>query len=418
MPFIIVGCGILAAIFFILFVEKEDFDFLFSLFFISFFIRLIAATFIYEYRLFNGKWEFFGDGHAYIYNGNAIADIWVAGFRNFGYISNYILGVSGSGTLSFYDFWNAFILFFNERNAISLAYVNSLAGSFAIIFIYYMAKQLYDKKAAKIAAFLMAFWPSLFIWSVQNFKEPIAILLIVALFWAVLKIKVKFRFYLLFAVIFLSMALKEFRGVGFFIFYVVALPISIVVQLFNKNKIVFMFISIITITAIILFINYTRHNLLNLIMFAPGKTENFPLLQWIYERRLERAYGNTALLTSFNISNPLSVISFISMALLTGCFGPFPWQSISFAQMAVIPEMMVYYLFIPAIFLGIKYLFKNKINEGSIIVIFVIAMMTLLAIIEGNLGTLFRHRAMVLPFLFILAAIGISDSKITKKTAI
>jgi 4-amino-4-deoxy-L-arabinose transferase-like glycosyltransferase len=420
-PFIVAGCGILAAIFFILLISSEDFNFLFSLFFISFFVRLVIATFIYEYRLFNGEWEFFGDGHAYVYNGNAIADMWAMGLRDFDYVSSYILKVSGSGTLGSYDFWNAFVLFFSERNAISLVYINSLASSLAVIFVYYMADQLYDKRAARIAALLTAFWPSMFIWSIQNFKEPITIFLIVALFWAVLKIKAGFKFHLLVIIILLSMALKEFRGIAFFIFYAVVLPISLIVPLFNKHRAMFIFLAIIAVAAIILYINYVRHDLVGLITFSPGKTEDFSLLRWIYERRSERAYGNTALLTNFNTSNPFSLVFFIPMALLIGCFGPFPWQSASFTQIAAIPEMLIYYLLMPAVFLGIKYLFKNKTGESGIIIIFVVVMMMVLAIIEGNLGTLFRHRAMVLPFLFILAAIGISsniNSKKVRKSAI
>jgi hypothetical protein len=44
-------------------------------------------------------------------------------------------------------------------------------------------------------------------------------------------------------------------------------------------------------------------------------------------------------------------------------------------------------------------------------------MMLVLAFIEGNIGTLFRHRAMVLPFMFILVGVGIDRIKNKEKTA-
>ncbi len=54
---------------------------------------------------------------------------------------------------------------------------------------------------------------------------------------------------------------------------------------------------------------------------------------------------------------------------------------------------------------------KYKIREGGIIVVYIFVMMVVLAFIEGNIGTLFRHRAMVLPFMFILAGIGLEKIK-------
>jgi hypothetical protein len=127
--------------------------------------------------------------------------------------------------------------------------------------------------------------------------------------------------------------------------------------------------------------------------------------------RTVRAYGNTAFLSNLDITDPVSFIFFVPVALLVAWLAPFPWQMGSLSQITVIPEMIAYYLLLPSIFLGWGFIMRHRIREGGLIVVYIFIMMLVLAFIEGNIGTLFRHRAMVLPFMFILAGIGLDKRK-------
>ena len=89
----------------------------------------------------------------------------------------------------------------------------------------------------------------------------------------------------------------------------------------------------------------------------------------------------------------------------------------SVSQITVMPEMLLYYALLPAMFLGWSFVMKHRIREGGLIIVYIAIMMLVLAFIEGNIGTLFRHRAMVLPFMFILVGVGIDRIKNKEKTA-
>jgi 4-amino-4-deoxy-L-arabinose transferase-like glycosyltransferase len=384
---------------------KKNLDFLISIFFCSFLLRIIAMFLIYNISfLFTGK-GLFGDGWSYSENGYSILTLWSSGIRDMDIIVANMMKITTSGNLGSYDFWNAIVYYFTGKSPLSLIAINCLVSSVTVIFVYHITKQLYNERAAKISAILTAFWPSLFVWSIQNLKEPLSIFLIIILMWAVLQLKIKFRFYLLFLIILLSIALKELRMVSFFMFYIVILPISLTLSLWKRNKVLFVFL--IASTGLIIFMIVNHY----LMQFLPHNQSNFSLFEYIYKMRTYRAYGNTAFLSNLDISNPLNFIFFVPIALLVSWLAPFPWQVGSMSQITVIPEMLAYYALLPAMFLGWGFIMRYKIKEGGIIVLYIFIMMLVLAFVEGNIGTLFRHRAMVLPFMFILIGIGLSGYK-------
>ncbi|MFA5388603.1 MAG: hypothetical protein WC312_02480 [Candidatus Omnitrophota bacterium] len=347
-----------------------------------------------------------GDAFSYSGNGAKIVDVWLSGVRDLEYIHNYVRSISTSGTLGAFDFWNAIVYFFSGKSPLCVIFINSLASSLTAVFIYYITLQLYDKRAARISALLTAFWPSLFIWSIQDLKEPLSIFLIVVLVWAIIQLKTRFRLHLIFIMILASLALKELRFVSFFIFYALIFPVSLILFLWDKHKLLFIFIiilaSVIAATCVYEYI----------MKFLPGGKNSFSLIEYIYKMRTFRTYGNTAFLSSLDITNPLSLILFAPLAIFVAWLAPFPWQLGSMSQVMVIPEMIVYYLLLPAMFIGWSFIMKHKAREGGIVVLYIAIMMLVLAFIEGNIGTLFRHRAMVLPFVFVLIGIGLEKKSI------
>jgi hypothetical protein len=270
-------------------------------------------------------------------------------------------------------------------------FINCSASSLTIFPIYYITKQFSSRKSAIVAAFLTAFWPSIFMWSIQNLKEALSVFLIAGLIWAILQLKVKFRFYLLFIVMLLSVALKELRVVSFFTFYAMVFPISLILFLWKKNRVLFIFLLLLASAGLIVVIN--NH--------LKGS-----LLGYINYMRTVRAVGNTAFLSNLDVSNPVNFIFFTPIALLVAWLSPFPWQIGSMSQITAMPEMLLYYLLLPAMFFGWRFIMRHKIEEGGIIIAYIFIMMLVLAFLEGNIGTLFRHRAMVLPFMFVLLGIG------------
>lgn len=400
-PVLIAAFGMLFGLFLISYNEAQEQSFLSRLFIISFLLKVVAAVTLYNFVYLHNNQGLLGDGYAYSLNGDTILRMWLGGERNMDIIAEEILRYGSSGNVTSYDFWNAIVYFFTGTSPLSLVFINCMASSLTILFIYGITKQVYNEKAAKITAILTAFWPSIFMWSIQNLKESLSIFLIAILIWVVLQLKVKFRFYLLFLIILSSIALKELRMVSFIMFYAVIFPLSLSLFLWKKNRVLFIFLLLLAGVGItVIFNKYSSYS-------SP--------LEYISYMRIARAYGNTAFLSNIDVTNPVSFIFFAPVGLLVAWLAPFPCQIGSMSQIMAIPEMLLYYSLLPAMFLGWRFITRYKAKEGMILIAYIFIMMLLLAFIEGNIGTLFRHRAMVLPFMFVLIGIGIAQKKMAVK---
>lgn len=408
-PMIIMCVGLFLGTLLIALVQKEDHKFLINIFTVAFFSRIIAALLLYNLSFINNGNGLFGDGWCYSENGYSILQMWLSGMRNIAEIHQNMLKITVSGTLGSHDFWNAFVYFFTGKSPLSLIFINCLASSLTIIFVYQIAKQFYNKKAAVFAAFLTGFWPSTFLWSIQNLKEPISLFLICVLMWAVLCLHRRFRFYLVFLILASSVALKEFRIVPFFVFYIIAFPISLLLPFIRSKKIEFIFLITLFLVIGFLCFDAIRGYITDILPYHFGK--NVSLLEWLYMMRTYRAYGGSAFFAGLDFTNLLVFALFAPAALIVAWLAPFPWQLGSALQIMAVPEMLIYYSLIIPMFMGIKFVLKNKIREGGIIVAYIFVMLFVLAFVEGNIGTLFRHRAMVLPFIFILVGVGFSQKK-------
>lgn len=402
-PILIVFVGLLTGIFLIQLFPKEDQKFLITIFISAFILRILVSLFIYVFVFVFRGGELIGDGQFHAEVARLITGFYHKGIMDLQLIKSYMPSLVIEG----YHLWSAFIYFFFGQNPLSLIFINCLFGSLTIIFVYQIAKQLGNKKAAEFASFFTAFWPSTFLWSIQNLKEPITIFITCILAWGFVRIIKKFNFYLLLLIIASSIALKEFRIVLFGVFYLLVLPLSFLIMIWKKNKT--LVISLITLLILCIYFLQGHQVILS-------HTINFPVnpgkfLEWAYQARAYRVVAaNTAFLVNFDFSNVFGFIIFTPAALLFSWFAPFPWQLGSMLQAMAIPEMLIYYLLIPFMLSGMKYVIKNKINESVIIVVYILVMYFILAFLEGNIGTLFRHRSFILPFIFILAGIGIADS--------
>jgi len=419
-PLFIFFAGLFIGAFSSILSKKEDRNFLLVLFLGAYFIRIVASVFLYNIVfIFNGR-GLLGDGYGYSESGYSIFELWNNGVTDVDKIIESVIKVSVSGNLGSYDFWNAMVYSVTGKSPLSMIFINCSIYSLIIFPVYYITKQVGNRRSAMIAAFLTAFWPSLFIWSVQNFKESLTIFLVTNLFWVVLLLKIKFRFYLLFILTALSMALYEFRKFYFFIFYLITLPFSFILYLLKKKKTMIFIIFMTTgIIFFMLFVNLLKEHIPYLISFtATDSGSGLSFLEWLDKFRSYRTYGNTAFLSGWNLTNPLSLMIFTPLALLIAWLAPFPWQLSSISQALVVPEALVYYLLLPFVFIGIGSVLKKNLGDGLIIFVNIFIMILIMAFVEGNIGTLFRHRAMVLPFMFVLIGVGLDKVRFKTTTCI
>jgi hypothetical protein len=130
-------------------------------------------------------------------------------------------------------------------------------------------------------------------------------------------------------------------------------------------------------------------------------------LEAISEVRRDMAIGSSAFHGNVDISTPGRALSFLPIGVAYFLFSPFPWEITSVLKLFSLPEMIFIYALTPAIFRGIRFGVRERFRD-SLQVLLLTALLTVsYALGEGNVGTLYRHRAQVLGFYLMFAAVGL-----------
>jgi len=122
--------------------------------------------------------------------------------------------------------------------------------------------------------------------------------------------------------------------------------------------------------------------------------------------RSDRAYGNLAFMQNLRFTSIFGMMGVLPPLVFMILLMPFPWQISSVYQMLTFSEMLAYYTVVFFFLRGVIFYFKKNEYILFIPLFFIISACVFFSLFEGNIGTIFRHRAMILPFMFILAAFG------------
>jgi hypothetical protein len=100
---------------------------------------------------------------------------------------------------------------------------------------------------------------------------------------------------------------------------------------------------------------------------------------------------------------------FVVRALVSYVVVPLPWQARSKTLLAYMPEQMVWYLMVALVPFGFVCALRRDPLVASLLLAVAAISATLVALVSGNVGTLVRHRGMVIPYIVWLAAVGASE---------
>lgn len=395
--------------------DFKDTVFLSNIFIVSFLLRILLAFFLFNFVFLRNGNGLLGDAWPYSENGWSILQLWREGIRDFTTIEFMLTPKNPAGNLGNYDIWNAVIYSVTGKSPLSVIFINSFAGSLCVVFIYDIVKQIYNEEAAGIAAILTAFWPSVFFWSIQNLKEPISALLISVIAWGCIKLNKRFRFYVIFLIISAVLALMEFRGIAFLVL-IAGLIGAFLWSSWRTSRLQALVIIGLLATGYFL----CQEMIKTLISNAIRLDMNDSLLDLIYTKRTHKLYeAGSAFLAGFDFRNPFKLLLYTPLGLLVVWLAPFPWQLGSILQIVSLPETICYYIVLFYLFAGVRHVIARNSLEGIIIISLVFVMQLVFAFAEGNVGTLFRHRAMILPLMFALGGIGFVERnkkiKLTKQ---
>jgi hypothetical protein len=107
------------------------------------------------------------------------------------------------------------------------------------------------------------------------------------------------------------------------------------------------------------------------------------------------------------VQGPLDLLRFAPVAIAYFMLGPFPSLSGSILQFLTVPEMLVYYLLTPFMFVGIRRGLAARPAAVLPVLVFTATVAVSYSLALANFGTAYRFRAQLLIVLLSLAAIGL-----------
>ncbi len=402
----LLGLAIGVAVVMLLFRGAER-RFLLTLFLVSFALRLAAALALDPYLVTTGRdksgnlrgpWVgyLFEDDRAYDNVSWDLARVWLG----------ILPGVESSDgyLLKNYTYMIGAIYYLVGHELVAAKFVNCLFGALIPVAVYAFGRELADERVGRIAALAAAFWPSLILWSVLNLKDGLVVLLIAIMLWGA------HRFARAPGLAVAAGTLAAFaivENLRLYVFYAFGWLMPLAFFLINREPLRRRLAIGVPFTLAIL-----------TIMILTNQGTQWLGLRYLTDKRQEalassREFGAGVAESGIELDKiPRSqggwVIQLINSPKVLPyiLFAPFPW-SVRGRLAAIIPEMLAFYLVEILALLALALYLRTRWRQLFLSIIFVGGLIAIFSLIEGNVGTIFRHRAMLFPTLFVAAGMAL-----------
>ncbi len=372
----------------------EQRTFLMRLFLIAVVIRIVLAMVIFVGHME----EFFGgDANTYDIFGQSL----VASWHGDTYHTDRFFGFMNSGASA----WGMLYLVGGVyeiigRNMLAIQLINASIGGATAIVVYYVAQHLFSNtRVSKFAAVLVAFFPSLILWSSQALKDGLIILALGLSILATLRLMEKIKVGWVLVLIGALMALFSLR---FYIFYMMGAAVAgsffLGSKAFSAQGFMQRFVAVGAIG-----LAFTWFGVLQ---GASVQFERYASLKTVQTSREDLAAAGSGFMKDVDVQTTQGALTVIPIGLLYLMFAPFPWDFATLRQTITLPEMIVWWMSFPLLVLGLWYSVKHRLRQVSPIIIFTTMLTLAYSLFQGNVGTAYRQRSQLLVFYFIFIAVG------------
>ena len=375
---------------------KDQRSFLLKLFLSALLLRVLIGTAIF---ISNGQTFFGGDAITYDFVGRYQLSAWGGDRFAASQVELFIGKGLGSGWGMVYLVAGLYGII--GRNMLAVQFVNAVLGAATAVIIFLCSLEVFENgRAARLAAFAVAFYPSLVLWSSQGLKDAPIVFLLALSILATLKLgkKISLKYLVvLVASLFFLLSLR------FYVFYMILVAIGgaflIGMRTITATSFARQFVVVVVLGLSLTYLGITR--------YANAQFESFGNLEMIQRSRLDASRrADSGFQKDVDVSTTEGALTTIPVGLLYLLFAPFPWQLASLRQSITLPEMMVWWASFPMLVLGFWFSIKYRLRQISPILIFSVMLSLAYSVFQGNVGTAYRQRAQLLVFYFIFVAVG------------
>jgi hypothetical protein len=379
--------------------RADERRFLLGLFLAAFGLRVVAAVVSHFVLVSLGRGGFLLlDDRAYDKLGWTLAGLWMGIFPGVRESDEYLL-VN-------YTYLVAIVYYLMGYSLLTAKMLNVAFGALLAVVVYAIGAEILSRRAARVAAVITAFFPSLVAWSVLNLKDILVVLLTAATVLGLLRYARRHEWWALVLALTAFLGLENLRQ---FAFFIVGWLMPIAFLFADRSRLSRKVALLVPLVVGVIAINVATHNA------SYG-------LNWLTPRGLSAAEW-TRFLAETNAQTGIEAepvkpvkdnstvvqrsIAYLPKGVFYALFGPLPWDARSGLAMAVIPEMLAWYGLLTAALLGLRLSFRRHWRDLVLPMGFAAGWAVALALTEGNTGNIFRHRSMFMPFVFPVAAVGL-----------
>ena len=281
--------------------------------------------------------------------------------------------------------------------------LNAWIGSRAVLELFRLTRLIGGSETAAIrAAKFMAFFPSMILWSSLMIRDVWVQWLLVSLATAMAELKGRLIPSRMISAAVMIWGLTLFRS---YLLYAAVGPFVLSFVL-GRSKDMVRNVFLGSLLA------------LGLVYFGArgvGTDAKVQTLDLVELQRL-RSWSSSAVAESgfaadADVSTVGGALGFLPTGLLYFFFAPFPWQIGSIRQSLAIPETLFFYTLVPGIITGGLFLFRKRLGDSIGVLLVTMTVTFGYAIGQGNVGTLYRHKAQVIGFYYAFAAIGMEQRR-------
>ena len=351
-------------------------------------LRLLLVLFV-QFRF--SPYFFAPDAAGYERIGREIADYWAGGV--------FVPTAIRDGWRPGYYHLNAFFYSAFGDSRLALVVLNMFAGVWTALITFYLTREFLPVASAKVAALLTGIFPSLMLWSVLNIRDALATFCTVVMVLYGMRLSRSFRpsYVWFFAVALLCMALiRDYMA------FLIVLGLAIgSVTAVRPDR---MFGTMMFGTAAAVALTYLADQVGLFSTIRPeGLLETAQVLRTGLQQNATSAFGVGA--ETRTIGGALRYIPIGSSYLL---FAPFPWAIETTLQATAMGEALFWYPLFLLSMLGFRISLRNRVTKALFPVSVLLVVVSSYALVEGNFGTAYRHRAQIMPLFFIFSGIGLA----------
>lgn len=403
-PFMVSLFLLIMLVYFIVYhyVPQEERNFIIIVFTIGLLTRMIFSFLYYYLYLARGNYNFIApDSDIYLQNALNIFNI----LTKEG-LSNQKLPPINEYQIGLHTYLMALMYKIFGYTPLGIPFINSILSASSAILVYDISKNIFDTKAARLAMVLVMFFPSLFIFSTMNLKDPLINFILILIIWNMTRfLMYSYNRYLITVFIlafFVSFFRRGLSGALILIFSVYLGGIFVSKLTSFRKILIYLLVLFIFIMPAVQKSFKSRVNALSSIHFGysseRGAITNYKFFPERFYQRNERAITGI---------QPIEVLVSLFKALGFILLSPFLWDVKSKNILLSFPQVTIWYILLFFSFIGIIKAIRYNFFKAFGLLLFLWVITLLLALSSGNIGTVFRHRDMVTPIYLIFSAVGL-----------